>query len=164
MAEANHHHFLLFIIYSWVATAYAFWLARHPYVHCLGDPDVTAALAHNSTNPLVESLSADHPCATWTEVKPRLYYIAVGSFALLSAFLTLVLYLIATDQTTIEFITFSSPRRRREDLLAHYRVRGLGHHLQRILGPAAYWWRYLLPLPQLHSSIPRHVPGGSTSR
>lgn len=143
VGEGNHHHFLLFILYSWIATVYALYLTWHPYSHCL--EGLSAGVEYEE----------GHACATWTTAKPRLLYVAAGSVAVLSGFLVLILYLIATDQTTLEFITFASPRRKREDLLLHYRERGLLLHLRRILGAPKYWWRYLFPLPALHKTIPR---------
>ena len=141
IGEDNQHYFLLFIFYSWVATVYAFWLSYHPYTHCLYREAAEG--------------DAAHPCDDWTHAKPRLFYLSVGSCCVLTLFLSFILYLLGTDQTTIEFITFASPRRKREDLLAHYRTRGLRHHLRRVLGPERYWWRYLVPAPALHAAIPR---------
>lgn len=152
VGAGNHHHFFLFIFYSWVATVYAVWLSYHPYAHCLSNEMAgdTAAAAANGDDEA-------HPCAEWRSGKPRLFYLSIGSCAVLSCFLGFISYLLATDQTTLEFITFSSPRRKREDLLVHYRTRGLLHHLRRLLGPVSYWWRYLLPFPAIHAAIPRGV-------
>ena len=55
--------------YSWVATAYAFWLCWHPYQTCLGD-----------------ATHADYPvelCAEWTTARPRLFYVSLAALTTL---------------------------------------------------------------------------------
>ena len=155
MGENNHRYFFLFVVYSWIATAYAVILSIHPYFYC-GHAYKAVPDTRNQLNPesTTTSHNDEHPCDSWTDFKPKLVIFAVGSFIILSVFLIFILYLLATDTTTIEFISFSSPRRKREDMLKHYRVKGLGFHLQRVLGPVPYWARYLLPIPPLQNSIP----------
>lgn len=56
--------------YSWVATAYAFWLCWHPYTTCLSD-------AEHEHYP-------KELCAEWTTARPRLFYVSLAALTTLS--------------------------------------------------------------------------------
>lgn len=73
-----------------------------------------------------------------------------------SVFFAFLLYLQARNQTTIEFLSFSSGKRNRDALMSHYRQQGLLHNLQGKLGPARYWTYWLVPVPFLHRRVPEY--------
>jgi hypothetical protein len=134
----------MFVTYGWLATLYATWLSAHPYRYCLQNQ--TAAELDGS------------PCNDWTHAKPRLLFLSLACCLLLTVFWIFLVVLRSRDMTILEFLTFNSSKRRNQDMLAHYRPRGVVHNMQVLLGPVAYWWRWLLPLPALHSGIPKFDP------
>eukprot|EP00042_Codosiga_hollandica_P026412 m.124754 g.124754 ORF g.124754 m.124754 type:complete len:224 (-) comp52187_c0_seq1:44-715(-) len=147
----NYRHFFLFVVYCWFATVYATWLSAQPYAACVTASDSGSGAFGSAEEP-------DDICASWrSSTKRKLYYVSVLSLVVISVFLVFLLYLLATCQTVLGFMH----KHTRSGLLDHYRPRGLLLNLQFKLGPVAYWWRFLLPFPQLYRNIPLFVERGT---
>eukprot|EP00045_Choanoeca_perplexa_P001482 m.19886 g.19886 ORF g.19886 m.19886 type:complete len:321 (+) comp10969_c0_seq1:63-1025(+) len=144
IGERNNQHFFMFVTFGFVATIYATWLSLHPYQYCL---------AHETAHELDSS-----PCNDWTHAKPRLLYLSLAALCLMTTFWLFLVILRSRDMTIIEFLSFNSSKRRNQDLLqAHYRQKGILRNHQVLLGPCAFWWRWLLPIRSLHQGIPAYV-------
>lgn len=143
IGQHNHRYFYLFVTFGWFATIYATWLSLHPYAACMQLQGV--------------SLEEKHACSTWTAGKPRLFLIASAACVLLSAFWLFVTLLRTWDMTIIEFLSFSSKKKESASSNTRMHVRTAADNMQLLLGPAAYWWRWLIPLHALHRGIPEHA-------
>eukprot|EP00056_Hartaetosiga_gracilis_P005127 m.81589 g.81589 ORF g.81589 m.81589 type:complete len:330 (+) comp12062_c0_seq2:52-1041(+) len=145
VGPGNQHHFYLFITYGMVATVYAVYLSFHPYREC------SYLLEHEGEGE--NSVSEFHDyCVEWHQMQIRLFYFSAGICIIVSSFWLFISFLLATDQTTIEFLQFSK-RKVQMESIALYRERGLINNFQGVLGPWRFWWRWLLPIPALHRSI-----------
>ncbi|EGD83409.1 hypothetical protein PTSG_04016 [Salpingoeca rosetta] len=155
VGKGNHKYFYLFVTYGWFATVYALWLSIHPYLECVEMADVTA----DKDAGLGEEVEEEAPnmfehCEGWDSLKVRLFFASVAAAALLTAFWLFVTYLVYTDTTTIEFLSFSERKRQRESITVNKEPHLL-NNLQDVLGPWRFWWRWLVPVPLLHHSIPQ---------
>jgi hypothetical protein len=114
----NYRFFFGFVFWAWVAACYAVWLTRLPRTYC--------ALP-TTTSPA---------CATWVKSTGSLHIASTASLAALSALWVFVCYLLATGQTTRQFLRGKGRGHTPRDA-ADARDSRIGH-------PSA-WWRYLVP-------------------
>eukprot|EP00035_Acanthoeca_spectabilis_P036533 m.40140 g.40140 ORF g.40140 m.40140 type:complete len:276 (-) comp8044_c0_seq2:2652-3479(-) len=114
----NYGYFFGFVLWGWIATVYAVWLTAQPYLLCDTD-DYRGA-------------------PTCSSQYRTLFLVSSLSLVALTLLSSLVVSLAASGQTIRGFLSDRPP------LLA---VKP-GRHLENIevrLGPAAQWWRLLVP-------------------
>lgn len=118
VGKGNFRRFFLFVLYSWLATTYAFWLVLAAHGHC-------------------DAFELDaRLCTAW---RTRIVAIAALACGVLTVFLIFLVILTLTGRTTRAFLNWEKP-----DIMPN---QSAWNRLQARLGPVHMWWLYLFPFP-----------------
>eukprot|EP00051_Salpingoeca_urceolata_P018131 m.253114 g.253114 ORF g.253114 m.253114 type:complete len:323 (-) comp19130_c0_seq12:3228-4196(-) len=135
----NYRYFFLFVTWAFVATIYAVWLTVHPYFHC-------HEVQENSGHAL------ETHCQTYGRDERRIVVLACCAFAVVGGFWVFCVILLLTGRYTKDFM-LRKPKYEDADT-ARPMARA-----QRRLGPANWWWVFVLPpIPMLYGKIPAYTP------
>eukprot|EP00050_Salpingoeca_kvevrii_P012549 m.23436 g.23436 ORF g.23436 m.23436 type:complete len:318 (-) comp4122_c0_seq1:138-1091(-) len=128
VGHGNYRYFFAFVMWGWLATLYAVWLAHHPFSHC------HPSLEEDDRHPL---------CESWPKSAERVFYLATAAFAVISGFFFLLLFLLMSGRTLRGLLdTRGTP----PSLPQYPTIFG---QMQSRLGPASDWWLFLIPVPPL---------------